>query len=136
MTLTDIAARSAKPDLKPRKLADGKGLFLLVHPSGAKYWRLKYRYGGKEKLLSLGVYPDVSLAEARRCREEARKLLADGIDPSAHRKAVRAARVAVAVNSLEIVSREWHSKHSPNWAKSHALRVIRRLENDIFPWLG
>lgn len=137
MALTDTAIRKAKPADKPFKLFDEKGLFLLVTPTGGgKWWRLKYRYGGKEKLLSLGTYPDVSLKEARARRDEARKLLADGVDPGEHRKEQRAAKAERTSNNFEAVSREWFAKHSPNWASTHADKIIRRLEADIFPWLG
>jgi len=136
MPLTDTAIRNAKPRDKARKLFDGGGLYLEVAPSGGKWWRLKYRYGGKEKRLSLGVYPDVSLKEARERRDEARKLLANDINPSENRKATKAAKVERAANSFEAVAREWYGKHSPNWSASHGDRIIRRLERDIFPWIG
>lgn len=136
MTLTDTAIRSAKPTDKPVKLADEKGLFLLVHPNGSKYWRQKYRFGGKEKILAHGVYPDVGLKDARERRDEARKLLANDVDPGENRKIQKAAKVERAANSFEAVAREWYSKHSPNWASSHAGKIIGRLENDLFPWIG
>jgi len=134
--LTDTAIRKAKPGEKPVKLSDEKGLFLLVTPAGGKLWRMKYRFTGKEKLLALGAYPDVSLAQARERRDDARKLLAVGIDPGENRKAQKAAKQERAANSFEVVAREWFSKHSPNWATGHAGKVIQRLEKDIFPWLG
>ncbi|MES2770393.1 MAG: Arm DNA-binding domain-containing protein, partial [Pseudomonadota bacterium] len=93
MPLSDSTVRTAKPDAKPYKLSDEKGLFLLVTPNGSKYWRQKYRFNGKEKVLSFGVYPDVSLKEARAKRDEARKLLANDIDPSEHKKAQDAAKI-------------------------------------------
>lgn len=136
MPLTDTAIRNAKPAEKARKLFDGGGLYLEVAPSGGKWWRLKYRFAGKEKRLSLGVYPDVSLKDARDRRDEARKLLANEIDPSENRKAKRAAKVERATNSFEVVAREWFTKHEPNWSANHANRIIRRLERDIFPWVG
>ncbi|QBQ56304.1 tyrosine-type recombinase/integrase [Nitrosococcus wardiae] len=136
MPLTDTAIRNAKPSDKPKKLFDGGGLYLEVAPSGGKWWRLKYRFGGKEKRLSLGVYPEVSLKEARERRDEARKLLANEIDPSEHRKAKKAAREDRAANSFEVVAREWLAKHAPHWSASHGDRIIRRLERDIFPWIG
>ncbi|MCA1851846.1 MAG: tyrosine-type recombinase/integrase [Beggiatoa sp.] len=102
------------------------------HPSGGKWWRLKYRFGGKEKLLSLGVYPQVSLKEAHARRDAARSLIARGIDPSAARKAEKVAQA----DSFEAVAREWFAKHAPRWAPGHADMFIRRLERDIFPWLG
>lgn len=134
--LTDITIRNAKPGLKPAKLFDERGLFLLVTPSGGKWWRLKYRFDGKEKLLSLGVYPDVGLKDARDRRDAARKQLADGIDPSLNRKAQKSLRQLQVANSFETVSREWYEKHAPNWVASHGDRIIRRLERDIFPHIG
>ena len=136
MPLTDTAVRNAKPADKARKLFDSGGLYLEVAPSGGKWWRLKYRFEGKEKRLSLGVYPDVSLKDARDRRDEARKLLANEIDPSENRKAKKAAKVERAANSFEVVAREWFTKHSTHWSDNHANRTIRRLERDIFPWIG
>jgi integrase len=136
MALTHTAIRNTKPSDKRFKLTDEKGLFLLVVPSGGKWWRLKYRFGRKEKLLSLGVYPDVGLKDARERRDEARKLLAGGIDPSENRKVQKAAKLERAANSFETVAREWFAKHSANWAPTHAEKIIKRLENDVFPWLG
>lgn len=137
--LTDVKVRNAKPEVKPRKLFDGRGLFLLVTPSGGRWWRFKYRFGAKAKTLSLGVYPDVGLKEARERRDEARKLLANGVDPSVERKAEKAAQVAEMARetcTFELVAREWFGKYSPTWAPGHAATVIRRLERDVFPWLG
>jgi integrase len=136
MPLTDTAIKNAKPGTKPLKLSDEKGLFLLLSPAGGKWWRLKYRFGGKEKLLSMGTYPEVSLKDARQRRDDARKLLADGVDPSANKKAVKAAQGERAANSFETVAREWFDKHAPNWKENHSSKIIRRLEVDIFPWLG
>ncbi|MDR1075057.1 MAG: integrase arm-type DNA-binding domain-containing protein [Xanthomonadaceae bacterium] len=136
MPLTDVAIRKTKPSEKTQRLFDGGGMYLEVSPKGSKGWRLKYRFGGKEKRLSLGPYPDVSLAEARSARDEARKLLAAGIDPSQQRKASKAARAARFVNSFEVIAREWFGTQSVAWSKSHADRVMLRLENDLFPWLG
>jgi len=136
MPLTDTAIRNAKPGPKPIRLRDERGLYLEVAPSGGKWWRFRYLFAGKEKLLSMGTYPDVGLAKARERRDEARKLLADGIDPSQHRKAARAAGTERAANSFEVVAREWYAKMSPRWAASHGDKVIRRLERDLFPWIG
>lgn len=136
MPLTDTAVRNAKPELKSRKLADEKGLFLLIHSNGSKYWRVKYRFGGKEKLLALGIYPDVSLAQARQRRDDARKLLANQVDPGVYKQEAKRASREMALNSFEAVGREWYAKHSPNWAASHGSKIIRRLERDIFPWIG
>ncbi|MCP5191186.1 MAG: integrase arm-type DNA-binding domain-containing protein [Pseudomonadales bacterium] len=134
--LTDTAIRKAKPGEKPVKMTDEKGLFLLLTPAGGKLWRLKYRYMGKEKLLALGAYPDVSLAEAREKRDAARKMLANEIDPGAHRKITRTMKAEQAANSFEAVAREWFAKYAPTWAAGHADKIIRRLERDLFPWIG
>lgn len=136
MALTDTAIRKAKPGEKSVKLSDERGLYLLIATNGGKWWRFDYRFAGKRKTLSMGVYPDVGLADARERRDEARKLITQGIDPGENRKAQKAARDERAANSFEVVGREWFAKHSPNWAKSHADKIIARLENDLFPWLG
>jgi integrase len=134
MPLTDTGIRKVKPETKPLKLFDERGLFLLVNPNGGKWWRFKYRFAGKEKLLALGGYPDVTLKEARERRDEARKLVANGIDPSENRKAQKMANGGG--NTFEVVAREWFAKYSSGWAKDHGNRILRRLERDIFPWLG
>lgn len=136
MPLTDLQVRKAKTTDKPQKFSDGGGLYLLVQPSGAKYWRLKYRFGGVEKVLALGVYPDVTLLDAREKRDAARKLLANRADPGAVKKAQKAATIALTESSFEIVAREWFVKHAPGWADTHSSKVIRRLEVDVFPWIG
>jgi hypothetical protein len=132
--LTDTAIKNAKPQEKAKRHFDGGGLYLEISPRGGKWWRLKYRYDGKEKRLSLGVYPEVSLKEARSRRDESRKLLTAGIDPGANRKAMSSARAERAANSFEVVAREWFVKYSPGWAPNHASRLIRLFERDIFPW--
>lgn len=136
MPLTDTTIRDTKPAEKPIKLFDGGGLFLLVTPAGQRYWRLKYRAAGKEKLLALGVYPEVTLATVRRKRDEARENLAAGIDPSEAKKAEKRIVRLNAENSFEAVVREWHAKYAPTWSESHAGRILRRLEVDAFPWIG
>ena len=136
MALSDTTVKNAKPAAKPRRLFDRDGLYLEVSPGGGKWWRFKYRYAGKEKRLSLGVYPDVELKKARKRTSDARQLLADGIDPSANRKATKAARADRAANSFEIVAREWITKQMPTWAENHGGRILARFENDIFPWIG
>lgn len=136
MPLTDTAIRKAKPTEKTQRLYDGGGLYVELSPSGGKWWRLKYRHGGKEKRLSLGTYPDTGLADARAKRDEARKLLAAGVDPGEHRKAEKAAGEDRAANSFEVIAREWIAKQSPTWAPSHGGKIIARLERDLFPWLG
>jgi len=130
--LTTTAIKNSKPGATPRKLSDGGGLYLLVNPTGSRWWRLKYRIAGKEKLLSLGVYPDVSLKLARERRDEARTLLASGIDPSAKRQAEKLADA----DTFESVAREWFAKFKTGWANGHADKIIRRLERDLFPWIG
>lgn len=136
MPLTDTAVRNAKPEDKPRKIADEKGLFLLVNPNGSKWWRLKFRVGGKEKLLSLGTYPDTTLKEAREKRDEARRMLSQGVDPGEQRKATKAAGKDRAANSFEVVGREWFAGYGATLAPSHAKKILARLENDVFPWIG
>jgi len=136
MRLSDTAIKNAKPGLKPIRLFDGGGLYLEISPAGGKWWRLKYRYAGKEKRISLGVYPEVELKKARSKTLDARRLLADGVDPSANRTAVRTAGADRAANSFEVVAQEWFAKKKATWAKGHSSKIIARLENDIFPWLG
>lgn len=136
MSLTDRQIRNAPSVEKSTKLSDEKGLFLLVNPNGSRYWRLKYRIAGKEKLLSLGVYPETSLSEARSRRDEARKLIAQGIDPSEHRKSSKQANMAACENSFESIAREWHSKNTGKWSRDHATRILQRLEVEIFPEIG
>ena len=136
MPLTDIAIRRAQPAKKSRKMFDGRGLYLEVAPRGGKWWRFKYRFGGKEKRLSLGVYPDVSLKEARQRCEDARRMLTREIDPSEHRQALKAARAQEASNSFQAVALEWFAKHAPNWADGHSSRIISQLKRDVFPWIG
>jgi integrase len=134
MPLTAAALRAAKPQAKAYKLFDGGGLYLEVSPAGGKWWRWKYRYGGKEKRLSLGVYPEVSLKVARQKRDAVRQQLAAGIDPGQTRKAEKLAQGGA--ESFEAIAREWHAKFSPGWAVSHRDGILRRLERDVFPWLG
>jgi integrase len=136
MPLTDPAIKKTKPADKPVKLSDGGGLFLLIVPAGGKWWRFRYRFGGKQKELSMGIYPDVPLFRAREKRDEARRLLADGVDPGENRKVQKAARFAVAANTFEAVGREWFAMKKPAWVESHSSKIMARLENDIFPWLG
>jgi hypothetical protein len=128
--LTDTAVRKAKSGPKPYKCFDGLGLFVFVTPAGGKLWRLKYRFGGRENLLALGTYPATSLKQAREKRDDARKLLDAGIDPSAQRRIEKA---KLGADTFESVAREWYGKFSSGWAASHADTVIRRLERDVFP---
>ncbi len=136
MPLTEIAVRSAKARARPVRLFDSGGLYLEIAPSGGKWWRFKYRFTEKEKRLSLGVYPEVSLKAAHAKRDEARRLLADGIDPSEHRQQSKSALALKAANSFETIAREWFAKFSENWVDTHSTKIIRRLERDLFPWLG
>ena len=136
MSLTDIAVKTAKPlPNKAYKLSDEKGMYLLVHQNGSKYFRLKYRFAGKEKILALGVYPEISLKQAREKRDDARKLISDGIDPSEHRKASRQSKVEDGLNNFEVVAREWGVKMLAGWEEKNN-RSKRMLERNVFPWLG
>lgn len=136
MKLTAKQVEAAKPKEKAYKLADGAGMYLEVSPSGSKYWRLKYRIGGKEKRLALGVYPAVTLAEAREKRDEAKRLHAGGGDPSALKKARKKAQKEAVQNSFESVAREWHEHKSHEWSVRYREDVIEALEKDIFPYIG
>ncbi|MGB8694566.1 MAG: integrase arm-type DNA-binding domain-containing protein [Steroidobacteraceae bacterium] len=136
MSLTDKSASNAKPAAKPYRLFDGDGLYLEVSTTAAKYWRMKYRIGGKEKRLALGVYPEISLKAARGRCQDARRLLMDGIDPSEHKRIARASRAGAAENSFEVVALEWLAKKKPIWASSHWTKIGAMLKRDLFPWLG
>lgn len=136
MPLTDTALRNAKPSPKTRKLFDGNGLYLEITPTGSRWWRLKYRIAGKEKRLSLGTYPDVSLKLARERREAARALIANGVDPSEERKSAKARQSAAANDSFEIIAREWWKNWSTTRSSKHAQQVLRRMEVDLFPEIG
>jgi len=133
--LSDTTCKNAKPKDKPYKLADEKGMFLLINPNGSKYFRLKYRFAGKEKVLALGVYPDTSLKESRAKRDTAKKQIADGIDPCENKKAVKQSKVESAANSFEVIAREWGQKKVNAWEDKNN-RSKRMLERNIFPWLG
>ncbi len=135
MTLNDLKIRICKPLERQIKLFDGNGLFLLATPQGGKYWRFKYRFAGKEKLLALGTYPEISLAGARQRRDEARKHVAQGVDPGALRKAQKQARTE-ATETFEVIAREWHSKFINQWSEGHAATTMRRMVLDLFPWIG
>jgi len=136
MSLTDIKVRAAKSQDKSYKLSDSGGLFLLVNSTGSKYWRLKYRLEGKEKLLAIGVYSNVSLAEAREKRDQAKKQMANGVDPSIVKKVSKQTVKMRAEGNFEFVAREWHLKKKAIWTPKHGELIIRRLENYVFPWLG
>ena len=142
MPLSDIKVKSLKAGIKPDgtttskpyRVTDEKGLYIEITPKGGKRWRFKYRFGGKEKLLSLGVYPDVSLKAARARRDDLRVQVADGIDPAELRKAEKI--TTGGLNSFEAMAREWHIKFSANWGEEYSTRTLLHLEKNIFPWLG
>lgn len=136
MPLKDVTIKNAKPRDKAYKLADEKGLYLYIKPNGSKAWRLKYRFLGKEKTLSIGLYPDVGLSEARNARDNARKQLADKIDPGLAKQVSKRSAKEASENSFEVIALEWYTKFSTKWSPSHGERILRRLEKDIFPWLG
>lgn len=136
MPLTDTAIRAIKPTSKTAKYFDGGGLYLEVAPSGGKWWRLKYRFQGKEKRISLGTYPTIGLKEARERREDTKKILANGIDPSAQRQAIKASITSIDQDSFEVVTREWFDKHVVNLAPSYSKKVRSLFERQIFPVLG
>lgn len=133
MSLTDAKIRAAKPDEKPYKLADSGNMFLLVHPNGSRYWRLRYRFRGKEKTLALGVYPDVSLSDAREKRDAARKLIAEGIDPCEQKRANKS--LPDTEQTFETVARQWH-RSNKKWSESHSEKVLKSLETHVFPLIG
>jgi len=134
--LSDVKVRNAKAKGKDYKLTDGEGLYLLVSSTGGKLWRLKYNFGGKEKLLALGKYPIVSLSEARQRRDDAKKLLDTGVDPLINRQAVKASKHEAAANSFEVLAREFHRNKKDEWTSGHADTIMTRMEKDIFPWIG
>ncbi|EAN6356384.1 DUF4102 domain-containing protein [Salmonella enterica subsp. enterica serovar Ituri] len=133
MALTDVKIRNAKPTDKPVKLTDSSGMHLLIHPNGSKYWRLQYRFAGKQKLLALGVYPAVSLADARHRRDDARRLIAAGIDPSEKKKSDKVEQSGTL--AFEAVARDWHASNI-KWSETHAERVMNSLTNHVFPIIG
>ena len=134
--LNDAIIKNAKPSNKVQKLADGGGLFLYVEPNHSKRWRYRFQFEGKEQLLSLGIYPDVKLKEARLERDRLKDLINQGINPSVQRKAEKVTPDGYHPNCFEIVAREWFNEHKASWNKSHGERIIRRLEKDVFPWVG
>jgi len=133
--LTDKTIKSLAPGEKTTRHFDAGGLYLEVAPSGGKWWRLKFRYGGKEKRLSFGTYPVISLREARERRDDAKKMLANGIDPSAARKEEKAESRA-AGETFEVISREWHGSFLKGLTARSAGEILHRLERDVFPWVG
>ena len=136
MKLTDNKIKSLKPRDKQYKISDGKNLFLLVTPNGAKYWRYKYIFNGREKVLAIGVYPNISLSKAREERNLAKQQLANGNDPSFIKQTHYKNKKQAIQNSFEHIAREWHNKFLSKWTDKHALTIISRLEKNIFPWIG
>ena len=136
MPLSNTAILNAKSSDKPYSLADERGLSLLVQPSGGKWWRFRYRYTGKAKMLSFGTYPDVGLKEARNKRDEARKMLADGVDPGENRKAQRESQAKRSANSFEVIAREWLEGQKSVVVQGQYEKTLARLQTDVFPWLG
>ena len=134
MALTDIKVRSAKPQEKEYTLVDGDGMFLLIHPNGSKYWRFRFRFGGKQHLMAFGVYPETSLADARQKREEARRLVAAGIDPREHKRAVKEEQTKEAI-TFESVARDWHATNK-KWSEDHSRRVLKSMEDNLFSAIG
>ncbi|MBG6036856.1 tyrosine-type recombinase/integrase [Proteus cibarius] len=136
MPLTDIQIRKANPKEKPYTLNDGNGLSLLIEPNGSKGWRFRYRFAGKPKMISLGVYGQVTLAEARKKRDEAKKQLAENINPSDARKSEKIALRYATENTFYAVAMEWHSSKCSTWSDGYASEILRCFENDIFPYIG
>lgn len=134
--LSDIKIRTLKAKDKQYKVADGRGLFVVVTPTGSKYWRLRYHFASKEKSLAIGTYPDISLSEARDKAHEARKMLANFIDPSIEKQHKKRALKLAATNTFETIAREWYQKHLSQWVESHGERILNRLEKDVFPYVG
>lgn len=136
LPLSDIQVKNAKSAKADYKLSDGNGLYLLVTTTGGKLWRFKYRFNGKEKLMALGTYPEVTLAEARNRRDQARQLIANGVDPGELKKRLRSEKAEQTANTFEAVAREWHAKNYSSWVPAHGDQVLRRLELDVFPMIG
>ncbi|WP_258187925.1 tyrosine-type recombinase/integrase [Trinickia symbiotica] len=136
MPLTDLEVRRAAPREKKYRISDGRGMYFEITPGGGKYWRLKYRFNDREKRLALGVYPDVTLAHARRKRDEARAMLADDIDPGQAKKEKNRLARLNAATTFEAVALEWFERQAPGWAASHSEKIMGRLKKGLFPWLG
>jgi integrase len=136
MPLTDTKIKNTKPKAKTYRIYDERSLYLEVSPKGGKWWRFKYRFRDKEKRISLGTYPDVSLSVARERRDDARRLVSEGLDPSEQKKLQRASDQVLSANSFSKVALEWHSKNVPTWSEIHAENIMGRFERDVLPWLG
>ncbi len=135
MSLSEMKVRNAKPKEKFYKLTDGDGLYLHVTEKGGKLWRFRYRFGGKEKLLALGSYPEITLLDARQRRDGARRQLANKIDPGAVRKAQKQSSIQE-TETFEVIAREWHNRFKSTWSEGHAATIMDRMERDLFPWIG
>ncbi len=136
MPLTELQIKKAKPTEKPYTLSDGLGLSLLVEPNGSKAWRFRYRFDGKPKMLSLGTYEHVSLADARQRRDESRRMVASGVNPSTLRKEQKAAKTLSATNTFEAITREWYEHRYDRWSASYRTEMMDTFEKDVFPYLG
>lgn len=136
MKLNDQICKNAKPKEKTYKMSDGGGLYLEVTPKGSKLWRLKYRFLNKQKKLSIGKYPIITLAEARTHRDEAKRLLTDGLDPASVKQEIKRERMNDASNTFEVIAREWHTHKTAEWSKTNAETILKRLEKDVFPIIG
>lgn len=134
MMLNELKVKNAKPKEKLYRLFDGRGLYLEVNPAGGRYWRFKYRFNDKERRMGFGVYPDIGLADARERRDQARKLIANGVDPAEAKQAAKVSRAGG--DSFEAIAREWHSKNLHMWTEAHGISILRRLEQNTFPWIG
>ncbi|MEB6858371.1 tyrosine-type recombinase/integrase [Proteus cibi] len=134
MALTDIKVRSAKPQEKEYTLVDGDGMFLLIHPNGSKYWRFRFRFAGKQHLMAFGIYPEISLADARQKREGTRKLIAAGIEPRENKRAIKEEQLKESI-TFESVARDWHASNK-KWSESHSARVLKSLEDNLFAAIG
>ncbi len=136
MKLTATKVRNAKPTEKTQKLFDGEGLYLEITPKGRKYWRLKYRFNGKEKRISFGVYPQVDLKEARLKKSEAKLSIAKNIDPSETRRYEKNKKSESLQNTFKSVGEEWYGRQEPKWSENYKVKIYRRLTQDVYPWIG
>jgi hypothetical protein len=136
MALDALTVKASKPKEKRYRLYDANSLYLEITPKGGKLWRLKYRYAGKEKLLSLGAFPNISLKNARVLKNDAKKQLANDLDPGELKKELKQSKLAAAQNNFEAITREWIYKNRNKWSKSNTAHVISRFERDVFPLIG
>ncbi len=136
MALTEISARNAQVKDKQYKLSDSDGMYLLIKPNGGKYWRLKYRYAGKEKIYALGVYPETSLKKARELKDEIRIKLRNNIDPTSERKNQKQQAILNSENNFEAIALEWLGKQDDRWTEKHIKATKKRMEANLFPFIG